>query len=207
MTTSYLKKRIKTIILKIRSNFYLWKLINTILFKSDKAIYKKHCLKNLVTATTVLDKLKINYWLTDGTLLGFYRDGDFIKNDFDVDLAVFIDELNPSLIKEFENQGMYLLRSSGKKECGLEYTFSRKGVNLDIFFFYKEKDYIWHAAWLYDEIIRFRYPYQQYRINTYLGHQFRTPENIEEYVRTKYGEGWRKPVGKWDWARDPKNIF
>ena len=51
---------------------------------------------------TVCRKNNIVYWITAGTLLGSHRDGDIIRHDDDVDLAVpieFIDKLKQEITK------------------------------------------------------------------------------------------------------------
>ena len=204
---SYIKRRITIIIRKLLASYYIWQVINALQKPYRKDIIHRHCLENLLIATKLLNSLEMKYWLTDGTLLGFYRDGDFIQGDTDVDLGVFIDELTPRLISAFRKNGLRLLRVNGSKDCGLEYTFTRKGVNLDVFFFYKEKDYVWHATWLGNEMIRYRFPHFAVTDHEFLGHTFSVPANTEEYIRLKYGENWRTPVSNWNWARDPANIF
>ena len=36
----------------------------------------------------VLDKAEITFWVDWGTLLGFYREGDFIEFDPDIDIGI-----------------------------------------------------------------------------------------------------------------------
>jgi fukutin len=207
MEYSYLKRRSRIIWCKLLSHYYFWVVINRVSGIYNNKVFKNRCLQNLVLATELLNKAGVKYWLTDGTLLGFYRDGDFISGDKDVDIGVFIDDLPDNLLHIFRKNGLYLLRENGSKECGLEYTFTRKGVNLDIFFFYKEKDFVWHAAWLHNQIIKFRYSYFEIKKISALGHEFNAPENIEDYLLLKYGKNWRTPIKKWNWAIDPENIF
>ncbi len=205
--TSYIKRRITIILRKLRANYYLWQVINAIQKASGKDIIHRRCLENLLIAKKVLNSLGMKYWLTDGTLLGFYRDGNFIQGDTDVDIGVFIDEWTPQLISTFKKNGLRLLRVNGSKDRGLEYTFTRKGVNLDVFFFYREDDYVWHATWLGNEMIRYRFPHFDVKDYEFMGHTFSAPANIEEYISLKYGENWRTPIRNWNWARDPANIF
>lgn len=204
---TYIIRRIGIILKKLSINYYFWVLVTEIAKRRDKDYFKKRCMENLISMREVLNKLDIPYWLTDGTLLGCYRDNDFITNDIDVDLGVYIDDLSQDLINASKKEGFHLLRHSGTKDNGLEYTFTRKGCNLDIFFFYKEKDFVWHGAWLYDELIKYKYPYFDLKEIEFKGEKFNAPANTLEYVTLKYGENWHTPVGKWDWARDPKNIF
>lgn len=204
---NYLFIRLRIIIHKFSINYYYWVADLAIRKFFEPEIFKHRCLDNLIAIRDVLEQLHVPYWLTDGTLLGCYRDKDFIKNDIDVDLGVYIDDLNDTIIEACKKAGFHLLRHSGSKEFGLEYTFTRKGCNLDIFFFYKEKDFVWHGAWLYGKIIKFKYPHFDLSKITFKGHEFNAPQNVEEYVRLKYGDNWHTPVGKWNWAKDPKNIF
>jgi len=44
--------------------------------------------KNLEAVAAVLDTIGVRWWLYEGALLGFYRDGDFIAWDFDVDILM-----------------------------------------------------------------------------------------------------------------------
>ena len=44
-----------------------------------------HLLNEIVD---ILEKLKINYFLTDGTILGLYREQKFIEHDNDIDIAL-----------------------------------------------------------------------------------------------------------------------
>jgi phosphorylcholine metabolism protein LicD len=40
-----------------------------------------------------LDKVGVNFWLEGGVLLGFYRDGNFIEHDNDIDFIVMSEEV------------------------------------------------------------------------------------------------------------------
>lgn len=206
-TASYIRRRLKIIRRKIAGNYYVWVLLNSLLALFNKNIFKKHCLQNLLRARDALNTLKINYWLTDGTLLGFYREGDFITGDKDVDIGVMIEDWSEDLIKTFQMNGLKLLRINGNKAGGLEYTFTRRGVNLDVFFFYREKDYVWHATWLGNQMIRYKFPPFKVKEAKFLGHGFSVPEDTEAYLVLKYGANWRTPDKNWNWAKDPENIF
>jgi hypothetical protein len=140
-------------------------------------------------------------------LLGFYRDGGLIKGDRDIDLGMMIEDLPTNIHHLFMRRGLDLLRENGSLENGLEYTYTRKGANLDIFLFYKDENYVWHANWLGTERIRFKYPVFRVKKWQFKLGDYWAPENIEQYLELKYGKNWRVPVGKWDWAKDPKNIF
>ena len=53
--------------------------------KEELSIRKKEFLK----ISEILDKLKVNYFLQTGILLGAIRDNDLIKWDWDIEISVF----------------------------------------------------------------------------------------------------------------------
>ena len=54
----------------------------------QKKFDKKAGLKDLRDIKNILDEEKIDFWVIGGTLLGIVRDGDFIKWDNDIDIAI-----------------------------------------------------------------------------------------------------------------------
>jgi len=170
-------------------------------------------LENLLLAKNILNEKKMDFWLTDGTLLGFYRDNGFIEHDEDIDLGCLIEDLNETVLFDFLDNGFKLDSIYGNRNIGLEFSFKRKEMKLDIFFFYKEDHKFWHGAWVRkkingvkkDNLIKYSYdPFKLIEIEFY-GHKFNAPDNIEKYIETKYGKNWKEPVKEWDWAHGPSN--
>ncbi len=182
--------------------------------KSKKAIFDKTiAIKVLEKMLHDLEQENIQAWLTDGTLLGYYREKDFIGHDMDMDLGVFIDDYKPDLLVHLEDKGWKLVRKLGFRDLGLELTLSRDQHKIDLFFFYKEGDKLWHAAWQgfkkdgkrYRRMIKYYYDSFSLSQSIFQGIRVSVPENPEKYIITKYGENWRIPVKNWDWALDPSN--
>ncbi len=180
--------------------------------------------ENLCCARDAFDELGVKYWVADGTLLGIHRDGGFIPHDEDIDFGMMIGDLTDDLIPTFEKHGLEFYRQLGSKEAGLEYTFQRKNINLDIYFYYPEKDYMWHGSWAFRNkiadlkivkrlglsrpyLVRFKFPLFDCKPITFKGEQISAPEDIELYLRTKYGEGWHTPVTDWNWKVQPPNLM
>lgn len=193
------------------------RLLNMDYYSAKKLKYKKGKkvidpvigIENLVSAKKILDKFNMKNWLTDGTLLGYYRDNKFIVYDDDLDVGCFISEYDGDIIAEFLRDGWDIDRIFGRYEMGLEISVKRSNLKLDIFFFYEEDGKFWHGAWEKTgrgwNLIKYYYNPFDLKEVEYMGHQVNIPANTEAYVTTKYGETWNKVVKEWDWAHGPSN--
>ena len=56
----------------------------------------------LIDVTNILESLEIEYFLTDGTLLGAVREGDFIPWDWDVEITVLSESIYPKTAELIE---------------------------------------------------------------------------------------------------------
>ena len=92
----------------------------------------------LMTFDTAMKEANYHYSLAFGTMLGAVREHGFIKHDFDIDVFMWIedlDELLPSVLKKsgFKYTHTFLV-DNGK--LGREDTIEYKGVQIDIFYIY-----------------------------------------------------------------------
>lgn len=104
--------------------------------------FHKHGLEALEVFNKCMVENGYKYSLAFGTLLGAVREHDFIPHDFDIDLAMWIDNYTPKLIEDLKRYGIkhkyaYTIEDG---KIGKEDTFVYKGVQIDIFYFYKEAD-------------------------------------------------------------------
>jgi hypothetical protein len=101
----------------------------------------KNFLKNadevLVRVDNVFNELNIKYWLDFGTLLGAYRNGDFLQHDEDLDFGAYLHDYTPSIEKKFKKYGFKKTKEFliDKGEYGREETYEYHGVQVDIFFY------------------------------------------------------------------------
>lgn len=178
--------------------------------KEKKSLNKEIAFENLALAKKLLDELNVRNWLTDGTLLGYYRDKDLIDHDVDIDLGSFMDDYTDEIIHKFIENGWRIEHIFGKRDLGFELAFNRKGVKLDIFFFYKDGDRYWHGAWKRtgkgENLIKYYYDKFDLKEVEFKCYTFNIPANPLKYIETKYGPGWQTPVKEWDWAFGPSNA-
>ena len=172
----------------------------------------------LIEAKKILDTLEIHFWLTDGTLLGYYRENDFIKHDYDIDIALFAKDYTEKIVESFANQGFKVRGRMGTQAEGLTFSFSKNGVQIDLFFAHEEKDYIWYACWVENyewientkvskyELVKFAYPKTNFKKIIFKEHEFNIPDDVEKYLSWEYGKYWQIPEQDWHWTAT-KNLI
>ncbi|XP_021331643.1 ribitol-5-phosphate transferase FKTN isoform X1 [Danio rerio] len=97
-------------------------------------------------ASRVLFTLRVPFWLSSGTCLGWYRQCNIIPYSKDVDVGIWIKDYRPDIIPAFQKAGLPLKHKFGKVEDSLELSFQGNDVKLDIFFFYDDGDVVWNGG-------------------------------------------------------------
>lgn len=172
---------------------------------------KKIALQNLILLDEIFRRNNTEYWLSCGTLLGFYRQGDFISHDLDTDVCISIDSLNLNLLKDIFKNGFKCNRVFGRIHDGFEIALFKNGVKTDLFFVYKKDDYWYHSVYAnFTNIDSVKYDYIfepiEIKETQFLGHMFKTPSDIESVLKQQYGEDWAIPNKNWCYYRSPKNA-
>ena len=163
-------------------------------------------LENLCLLSKIFKENSVPYWLTDGTLLGYIREKNFIKHDMDTDIGLYFKDFSPAVLNKILDAGFKIYHTFGYPEDSFEIALTRGGIKTDLFFFYERKDgKVYHSAFLRNQRIDYSYTKFSLREIVFLGHKFSAPDNIPRYVITKYGTSWATPVVKWDWAYGPAN--
>ena len=186
-------------------------LFKKIFRKKRRGIDELVGIRILSEADEILRSLGLRPWLTDGTLLGYFREGKFIGHDTDLDIGCLITQYSREIIPEFTKKDWFCASIFGTLDCGLELSFVKEGIKLDIFFFYAEEDRLWHGCWnpvrrTHRKLIKYYYQSFELVDTEFLGFRFSIPEETEKYIKAKYGEGWETPLADWDWASDPENL-
>jgi hypothetical protein len=170
------------------------------IFRSKKDLF---LFMNLHDAKKILDEMKLKFWLNNGTLLGYYRDGTFIENDIDVDLGLF--DYNEDILDRFKEYGFELYKEYGNVRDGLEYSFMRNGYKLDLFFFKKRRGGYYQYVWDNDDRFAYKFPEFTLKKIKFYGLYFNIPKNTDDILKAQYGE-WKEPKSDWDYIKDPKNV-
>ena len=192
---------------------------------------KQEIYKDLLRrAKEALDELKIPFFLSSGTCLGYYREGSFIDHDYDIDIGVFHEDYNNKIIDKFSEKGLNLYRVWGTIESGYELSFRLpntslgKHAKLDVFLHYKKDDKIRWITYMYkykkikkktyryNKKVIFEVPKFKLRKVNFMGLKVNVPSPTENYLENHYGPTWRQVIkstregGTYKYHTSPKSI-
>ncbi|KAG8455092.1 hypothetical protein GDO86_001349 [Hymenochirus boettgeri] len=160
-------------------------------------------------AVVTLKSLGINFWLSSGTCLGWYRQCNIIPYSKDVDLGIFAHDYTPDIVPAFEKAGLHLKHKFGKVEDSLELSFIEENhVKLDIFFFYEEEKYMWNGGTQAKSGKKFKYLFPKFTLcwTEFEEIKIQVPCETLQYLEANYGKNWDVPVKDWDWKSSPPNV-
>ena len=156
-----------------------------------------------------------NIWLDFGTLLGYYRENDFISHDLDMDFGVQV-----SSLEEFEVIEKYLINNGFNRTKEfyfnknlVELSYSYKGLNVDFIIYNKENDRVSSDTIFFMtnalgnptryEVYHYEIPFSGLKECDFKGMIVKVPENTQEYLRTLYGEDFETPNTNYNWKENP----
>lgn len=146
--------------------------------------------KGLEEVTSLLSDFGIEYYLSGGTLLGIIRDGDFIKWDWDVEIAVPAEQIIPlrkPLIEALKN-ACFKIHSITKSRINYKINAVKFGCRYEIMAYVLEDN----------ERVRLRSKmpatfFSQGSTVTFRGLEFRALHPPKAYLSYNYGD-WKTPV-------------
>lgn len=179
---------------------------------------KKYGLTILTKIDNIFKELNKDYWIDFGTLLGAYRDKDFIDHDTDIDIGMFLKDYDNMLDLIFAKYGFKKIREINIDDglYGKEITYQYKNVNVDIFFYTRiNEDYAYCHDFIcldgfdFFDTIKIKgglipreimLPLHDITYINFKGRKFPAPSPIEEHLRARYGENFmiKDPNWKWD---------
>ena len=166
-------------------------------WKTDK---EEYCYELLLHTKKLLDDNNIDFFLDYGTLLGAYRDNQFIPHDTDIDISIYNYDKVPKLLNDKNILRLYNLQlvRNGKELHSLKLLKFK-----DTFLNRKLK----HDNEIYIDIYKvyFQPTTDQYMFYDTL---FKIPTNTGTYLEYMYGDTWKTPIkGKHgSWPSSSKTI-
>lgn len=203
------------------------------------SIYKKHNLKKLAieneirrqyflndaeemlrVLVSVLNEGDVNYWLDYGTLLGCYREGDFIKHDNDLDIGALITDA-PKIKDLLTSNGFELVLKFRSTDGGMEECYRYNHTCVDVFYY--REDHTTQTLYCTSYIVRrhlfaslrkelscwvqkVSFPLMELKTTRFKGIDVNIPEYTESYLKAHYGEHFMTPDPSYDSAHDAHNI-
>lgn len=166
--------------------------IKTYLFKSD---FREKAREDLKIIKKIFKEKGVSFFLSDGTCLGAVREGDFIKWDADIDLAV-IENTPPQLIDEIRERlcqaGFKIIRSGHYQKGCREITCKRR-AEVSVLWFQREgKYFIWMNRHGKLEIQIPTRLFAKFREANLGKEKYLIPDPPEIYLEKVYGD-WQTP--------------
>ena len=166
---------------------------------------KEQAKLNLLDFKKVMDNLKIPFCLQAGTLLGAYRDKDFVKGDeSDIDVAILeddyihINEIAKELIKNGFMKGFEFRPFYNKIEC---IKFAIGENHLDVFSMHVREKGAFNIGRSFNNhglppFFVYNFPsecFKNFEKLNFLGESFNVPSPPEMYLNAKY-INWKIPI-------------
>lgn len=200
------------------------KIFNTVYYKTVGRWIRKYRIKDrvkemrkdgfdvIMELEAALEDTPAEFFVDNGTLLGFVRDGGVIKWDFDIDFGIFIN--NDFSWEDLENAlkeiGFCLHHQFRFHDEITEQTYKRGNILVDFFNHFHEGDNTCYYAYYYKN----DYDYQTKdimhaeifktvkisgtKILEVPGGKVHIPIEAEQYLGELYTENWRTPDPNWE---------
>lgn len=156
-----------------------------------------------------------NIWLDFGTLLGYYRENDFISHDLDMDFGIQVSSLEEFEVIEEQliNNGFNRTKEFYFNKNLVELSYSYKGLNVDFIIYKKEDDKVSSDTIFFMtnalgnptryEVYHYKIPFSGLKECDFKGMKVKVPDNTQEYLRTLYGEDFEIPNTNYNWKENP----
>ena len=146
------------------------------------------------------------FFLDSGTLLGIYRNGDFIEHDTDVDFGILIDT---SKEIKFPKPDWPLVGVWNYRNLPMQRAYLYKGVIVDFYYYYLnfEKDLIVNHN---DHgVLKLKYAdVIPTKLFEFKNQKIAVPQCPEKVLESEYGKDWKTPKSsKGDWGEDRFNLY
>lgn len=159
---------------------------------------------NLLDVCNVFKSLNIKHWLSHGTMLGVYRDGDFIAYDDDADITADMKDREKGIEAEakLRELGFYVPPTGDRNKAvdtrnNMPYSDTvaiRNGEKVEIWWFSKQNNqYVYDIYRQPPELHHDAKYYDELKEINFKGNMFPIPNHIEEWLEMMYGSDWKTP--------------
>lgn len=158
---------------------------------------------------------KYDIWLDFGTLLGYYRERNFINHDLDMDFGIIIPNYADFLVveKELLDKGFQRTKEFYFDKNLVELSYNYKGLNVDFILYKKDSNKISSDTIFYMtnalgnptryEVYHYELPFNGVEECNFKNTIVKIPGNVEEYLSNLYGEDFRVPNTNYNWKENP----
>ena len=165
-----------------------------------RVIFQKEGKNLLRLFVKTMEESGLTYWLEFGTLLGAYRDGEFIPNDLDIDVGAHLEDAR-SIYHTLTQHGFRLVRDFHVVgENGLEQTYEYHGATIDVMYFYNCDGFFWcngasfPRKW--NKVVKIQVTahwFKPFGIThmDFKGMKVAIPDNVEEHLIEIFGLGFK----------------
>lgn len=154
---------------------------------SDKELENRN--KGLVEIKHILDQELIKFLLFDGALLGAVREGNFIKWDWDVELALYTEDVYPkinNILKKLDTSE-FTFGTIDPSIKNLKINVYKYNSKYSLIGFYRKNKIRRRKQWKYPSEF-----FDNTEIIKFLGHRYNCPSPPEKYLKYQYGD-WQTP--------------
>lgn len=201
----------------------IWRYFENKKIKKRRKSLHKYGIEVLKIIHSCSKSENFQYWLDFGTLLGAYRDKDFIKHDDDMDIAVFYKDRN-IIHESLINHGFKIVKryiSENTDYTALEETFFYKGIYIDFFYYHTLGNRMFCNSFSpFDnetidpskdainvlQVKEISLPNDGICDYNFKGITVSVPNNIKNYLTFHYGKNFMIPNADFDYKKEAQNI-
>lgn len=185
--------------------------------KRKRKNMSKHGIETIKFLQDFLSEAGYTFFFDMGTLLGIIREGNLLKHDLDIDIAIFIksEEEKNQLTQKLTDNHCKLKYKYTVEDIGIvEQSFERNGIKFDFNFYYTQGDKNICYLLYYDpakeyernvmDVVKLECKSIDSIINReFFGGNINIPANAEAYLACRYGENWRVPDTSYVYWKGP----